>query len=334
MTTTGLTGNMIGAFNRIGKEAVGDTPEEILTNAKMNFRVVKQPLYDSNGNALKSRYSRICRDDTGATLGVVSNSYQTFQPMQLINLVGKMCQQSGTMIDRIGMVGQGEKMFLSFQMPEGFSFGHGSAEEQVDVYWYILTSHDGSMGLKMVPSPVRLACSNQFSMLHAFLVKQGIDPRILTIRHSSVMDGRIDSLMANLNIINNLVENFTEEASQLLTVEMNQGDRIQYYIDVLGLNQDENRLRGGTDFDPNNPYGLGTRGNNTIDTLLELEMSETNTVGDMAGTRWGAFNTVTEFIDYEWTYNSDGTANDKRMESAVLGPAARQKNKAFQLLTV
>lgn len=331
---TGLTGNIIGAFNRIGAAAKGDTPREILTNADMNFTVVKSPLYDHLGNELKSKYVRTARSDTGETLGVVSKSYTSFQPRQLIDLVGNMCQRSGTQIDRIGMVDRGSKMFMSFRMPEGYSFGHGSAEEQIDVYWYILSSNDGSMGLKMIPSPVRLACSNQFAMLHAFLVGQGIDPRMLTIRHSSIMNGRIEEMMTNLNVIDNLVGQFANQGQELLKVEMSQGDRIEYYIDVLGMNQNQNVMRGGDDFDPMNPYGLGTRASNTLDTLLELEMSESNTVGEMAGTAWGAFNTVTEFIDYEWTYNSDGSANDKRMESAVLGTAAKNKNRALQLLTV
>jgi len=332
--TTGLTGNIIGAFNRIGATAEGDTPREILKNADMDFKVIKSPLYDHLGNELKSRYVRTARSDTGETLGVVSKSYTSFQPRQLIDLVGNMCQRSGTQIDRIGMVDRGSKMFMSFRMPEGYSFGHGSAEEQIDVYWYVLSSNDGSMGLKMIPSPVRLACSNQFAMLHSFLVNQGIDPRMLTIRHSSVMNGRIEEMMANLNVIDNLVGDFANQGQELLKVEMSQGERIDYYIDVLGMNQNENVMRGGDDFDPMNPYGLGTRASNTLDTLLELEMSESNTVGDMAGTAWGAFNTVTEFIDYEWTYNADGSSNEKRMESAVLGTAAKNKNRALQLLTV
>ena len=332
--TTGLTGNIIGAFNRIGAEAKGDTPREILKNADMDFKVIKSPLYDHLGNELKSKYVRTARSDTGETLGVTSKSYTCFQPRQLIDLVGNMCQRSGTQIDRIGMVDRGSKMFMSFRMPEGYSFGTGSAEEQIDVYWYVLSSNDGSMGLKMIPSPVRLACSNQFAMLHAFLVAQGIDPKMLTIRHSSIMEGRIEQMMTNLNIIDNLVGQFATQGEELLRVEMSQGARIEYYIDVLGLNQNPDVMRGGDKYDPMNPYGLGTRASNTLDTLLELEMSESNTVGDMAGTAWGAFNTVTEFIDYEWTYNADGSSNDKRMESAVLGTAAKNKNRALQLLTV
>ena len=52
----------------------------------------------------------------------------------------------------------------------------------------------------------------------------------------------------------------------------------------------------------------------------------------MNGTAWGAFITVTEYLDHEWCYNKDGTVNDKRVESAILGPAARMKNKAWELL--
>ena len=333
MTTgQGLTGNMIGAFNRIGQKAKGSSPEEILENANMNFRVVKTPLYDSTGTALKSQYCRTARSDTGDTLGVVSRSYVPHHPIDLVNLADKAGLLSG--IDRIGMVKNGQKVFMSFKMPEGFSFGHGSAEEQIDIYWYLMSSNDGSMAVKLVPSPVRLICDNQFPMLHGFLTNQGINPNILSMRHSSIISQREDSLLKVLNIGDGLIKNFAEQASQLLTVQMEQHDRIEYYIDVLKINQNSEVMKGGKEYDATNPYGLGTRGNNTIDKLLELEEAPTNTVGDMYGTALGAFNTVTEFIDYEWTYNKDGTPNEKRMESAVLGPAAAQKNRALQLLTV
>ena len=334
--SVGLTTGLISAFNRIGQEAKGETGQEILANAGMDFKVVKSPLFDSSGNAIKGcGYSRLSRDDTGQTLGVVSNKYQVYQNQQMMDLFETVCQSTGAKIDRIGMVNGGQKVFMSFRQPEGFSFGNG---EEIDAYWYMMSSHDASSGLKLFPSPVRLACSNQFGMLNSFLQRNGIDPKTLTIRHSNLMDVRVDQMLDNLNIINHLTENFVKEASGLINIEMNQDERISYYIDVLGLNQNADIMDPKSkDYDATNPYGLGTRANNTIDVLMDLEQSETNNVGDMAGTRWGAFNAVTEYIDHRWTMDKAGkelVANDKRVESAVLGSGMRMKNRAYELLTV
>ena len=287
--TVGLNQNIVSAFNRIGTEAKGDTPREILKNAGLDFTVEKRHLYDHRGNRLPGGHRVVTRTDTNQPLGVVSEKYETFQNIQVINLMGELCQDTGTQIDRIGAVNNGSQLFMSFRNPEGLSFGHGDAQEDFDVYWYLLSSHDGSMGLKLFPSPVRLNCANQGAMLHAFLLRHGINPRKLSIRHSALMGLRIDELKSNLNIINDLSHAFVEEASGLLNASMEMGDRVEYYIDVLGLSQNETMLKGGKDYDANNPFGLGTRANNTLDILMELENSTTNTVGEMGGTKWQAY---------------------------------------------
>ena len=325
---------VLSAFSVIGQEAIGTNAEEVLSNAGLNFHTSMEPLYSSKGKPIKSKFRRIFREDTDETLGVVGRTYRILQNQELANIAGQVVKSGDIMWDRVGMVGNGERLFLSFQLPEGFSFGHGDAEEQIDVFFYLQNSHDGSSGVKVVPSPVRLACSNQFPMLDRFIRKAGIRPQDLTIRHSGLMHERIQDLVRALNIVNHLTQSFVEESTELLNIEMSQDDRITYYIDVLGLKQKEELMKGGEDYDPvNNPYGLGTRGNNTLNRVLELEAADTNNVGDMNGTAWAAFNTVTEYIDHDWCYNKDGSVNDKRVESAILGPAARMKNKAWEIIT-
>tara|TARA_R110002020_G_scaffold29528_7_gene93072 strand:+ start:4233 stop:5252 length:1020 start_codon:yes stop_codon:yes gene_type:complete len=335
--TVGLNQNLISAFSRIGQEATGDTSKEILKNAGMDFKVQKQHLYDNMGQTLETGYRRLVRTDTNQTLGVVSKKYEIFQNSQVMDLFSQVCKQSGAKIDRIGMIENGAKIFMSFRNPEGLSFGHGEGQEDFDIYWYLLSSHDGSTGIKLFPSPVRLNCANQGAMLHAFLLRNGINPRKLSIRHSNLIDVRVDQLMENLGIINDLSYAFVEEASGLLNSSMGMGDRVEYYIDVLGLSQNDTMLKGGKDYDANNPFGLGTRANNTLDVLMDLENSTTNTVGEMGGTKWQAYNVVTEYLDHRWTMDKEGTLlvpNEKRVQSAVMGPGARMKAQAYEKILV
>jgi len=334
--TVGIpTTEILSAFNRVGQEAVGSTGMEVLRNAGMDYRVAMRPIHDANGNAMDTGYRVITRTDTGQALGVTSKKYGIFQNSQMIDLIDRLCNHTGAQIDRIGQVDNGAKVFMSFRNPEGLSFANGDAQEDYDIYWYLISSHDGSTGLKMFPSPVRLFCNNQASILQAFFARNGIDARSLSIRHSNLLDTRVDDLLANFHLINNAAETFVEEASGLLSVNMGMADRIEYYINVLGLTQNEDLLAGGKDYDPNNPFGLGTRANNTLDVLMDLETSDTNTVGDMNDTAYQAYNVVTEYIDHRWTMDKDGkqlVENEKATESAVMGPGMRMKAKAYELL--
>ena len=335
--TVGLNQNIVSAFTRIGTEAKGDTPREILKNAGLDFTVEKRHLYDNKGNQLPGGHRVVTRTDTNQPLGVVSKKYETFQNSQVMGLFAELCRDTGAKIDRIGAVDNGRQIFMSFRNPEGLSFANGSEQEEYDIYWYLLSSHDGSMGLKLFPSPVRLFCANQGAMLHSFLLRNGINPRKLSIRHSALMDLRLEDLKMNLGIINDLSHAFVEEQAMLINQSMDMGDRVEYYIDVLGLSQNETMLKGGKDYDANNPFGLGTRANNTLDVLMELENSTTNTVGNMGGTKFQAYSAVTEYLDHRWTMDKDGkllVPNEKRVESAVMGPGARMKAQAYEKILV
>ena len=314
------------AFDMIGQKAVGETSAEVLKNAKMDFRIGTEPLYDSKGNELKSKFMRIFREDTNQTLSVMTKSYDVLQNYELIGIADKLIPSGDVDFDRIGMVNNGERLFVSFQTPDSYTFANGDVDETLESYFYLVNSNDGSGGVKIVPAPRRLFCKNQASLLEAFLRRIGIDPKMLVIRHSSLMRGRIDELIPALGLVNQAIEQFAIESQQLLTTEMTVGDRTEYYIDTLGLKVEEELISA------DNPYGLGTRGKNTLEQLIEIEGYERNNIGIMTDTQYQAYNTVTDFIDHRWTVDKSGKISEKRVESAIIGSKARTKSKAWETL--
>ena len=102
--TVGLNQSIVSAFNRIGTEAKGDTPREILKNAGLDFTVEKRHLYDNKGQRLPGGHRVVTRTDTNQPLGVVSQKYETFQNSQVIGLMAELCRDTGAKIDRIGAV--------------------------------------------------------------------------------------------------------------------------------------------------------------------------------------------------------------------------------------
>ena len=158
------------------------------------------------------------------------------------------------------------------------------------------------------------------------LKQAGINPRDLTIRHSSKMSERIGQIEKAIGLVDTLTQNFANQAAELLTVEMSEADKATFYIDVLGLTTDEKLV------DADNEWGLKTRGLNTFNHLKELEKSSTNNTSAMRDTAWQSFNVVTEYIDHAWVHNSNGTVNAKRAESSILGTGARLKAKAWDTI--
>ena len=189
----------------------------------------------------------------------------------------------------------------------------------------MVTSHEGSTGVRYIPANVRLGCTNQFAYLESMLKEAGLNPRVLSSRHSRFIDNRIDQAVEALNVVDVLNERFCKRALDLMEVQLDVGDRTEFYIDAMGLKTDEKLIDK-----VENPYGLTTRGNNTLDRILDLEE---NALGfdDDINTAWGAFNMVTQYLDHQWVYDRKGEkVNEKRVESSLLGTGMRTKDRAWR----
>lgn len=315
---------MIASYMLMGQKAQGENTQEVLDNAGLNFTVGREPLYTSQGREIRSKFQRIYRQDNDVTLGVVGRTYQPLQNAELLGIADRLVANQDIAWDRIGMVGQGEKLYASFTLPDTYRV---DGWDDLDQYIYLTNTHDGSGGVRCIPANVRFGCTNQFAFHRSQLKQAGINPRDLTIRHSSKMSDRIGQLEKAIGIVDVLNQNFANQAAELMTVEMSEADKATFYIDTLGLATDEKLV------DVDNEWGLKTRGLNTFNHLKELEKSSTNNTSAMRDTAWQSFNVVTEYIDHAWVHNANGTVNAKRAESAIIGTGARQKSQAWEAIT-
>lgn len=315
---------MIASYMLMGQQAQGANTQEVLKNAGLDFTVGREPLYTSQGREIRSKFQRIYRQDNDVTLGVVGRTYQPLQNAELLGIADRLVEQDKIQWDRIGMVGEGEKLYASFTLPDTYRI---DGWDDIDQYIYLTNTHDGSGGVKCIPANIRFGCTNQFAYHHSQLKAAGINPRQLTIRHSSKMSERIDQFDRAIKLVDTLNQNFATKATQLMEVEMTEEDKAMYYIDALGLKTDEKLVN------EDNIFGLATRGLNTFNHLKELEKASTNNTAAMRDTAWASFNVVTEYLDHAWVHNASGTVNAKRVESSILGTGARVKADAWDAIT-
>ena len=325
-----MTTNLLSSYMLLGQEAQGTTAKEVLENAGLDFNVSKHPSgymkyspFREDQFISNPGHFVTVRDDTGLALGQVGKTYHVYQNEQTLAIADSLVGEGLIQWDRVGSIDQGRKMFASFRMPEGFSI---AGWDDIEQHVYLINSHDGSSGVRVIPANFRLACTNQFAYLASLLRQAGINPRMLSIRHSSKINERVSQLRSALQVVDHLNETFANSAEQMMKVELDLDGRISYYIDSVGMKPEEKLIDK-----VENQYGLTTRGQNTLDRLLELETAETNTTGGIGGTAWGVFNTVTEYLDTQWVYDRKGEkVNEKRVESALLGTGMRMKDRAWQ----
>ena len=318
--------NLLPSYALLGQEAKGTTAEEVLANAGLDFEVKKAPsgYMNPQGDFVRHRGHTITyRTDTGAALGSVSSSYEVYQNIDAVKVFDRIVGEGRADYDRVGMIDGGRKGFLSMKMPEGFTV---AGWDDIDQYLYAMWSHDGSTGVRYIPANVRVGCTNQFAYLDSMLKQAGINPRVLSSRHSRHIESRIDDAINALNVVDVLNEQFANTAGELMQVELDVAGRTEFYIDAMGLKTDEKLVDK-----VENPFGLTTRGNNTLTRLQELEDTALGFDDGDIDPAWGAFNVISEYLDHQWVYDRKGEkVNQKRVESALLGTGARQKDNAWR----
>lgn len=103
------------------------------------------------------------RLDYNETLGVVSDSYGVVQNKHAFDFVdmlttGKLGGEIPT-IECAGMLGKGERVFITAKFPEPILMG-GKNTDPVDMYVVFTTSHDGTGAVTCMVTPVRVVCNN------------------------------------------------------------------------------------------------------------------------------------------------------------------------------
>lgn len=315
----------IPAHLLIGKKAVGNTNEEVMTNADMNWTAAKGPVISpKTGENLPPKFQRVYREDNDHTLGMVGKNYHILQPAEMFSIADSLVGDGLAEWSRVGQVGHGEKMYALLDLPEHITIGDN---DQHDAKLYLSNTMDGSGSVRVYPTLERLFCRNQTSAFNRNLQKMGFSPSDLTIRHSSRMHEKIGDLKNALNLSNQMIDIWANQAEEMLDITMEFKDRETFYIEAFNMKPQKELVHK-----VDNPLGLPTQSRRRLEALAELETSQTNTVGGMADTPFQAFNVLTEYIDHATPVRADGTVKVTTAENTIFGAGGRTKQNAWARL--
>ena len=306
------------AWGSFGTDAIGETADEVCRNAGLDFTAELQPLFDMRGSQLTHKQRGVFRTDTHDCLGVVGKSYHVKQHLDVSQLAHRLTQTKLLNWGRVGSINNGAKAWFNLELPDEILI---NGNETIQTHLTLMNSHDGSSGIRVILGTYRVACGNQLNALVSEAKKAGT---YWTIRHTSKMDEAIEKMIEIIGMTNALMDKWASKAQNMLSTEMEMADRIEFYLDHLPIQQNDELVS------ETNLYGLATRGQNILDRVLELETEPQNQIGDMNNTVWQALNTVTDYIDHDWVTSKNGILNKKRAESAIVGTGQRIKGKAWE----
>ena len=139
---------------------VMDAPasREALELAGLDWQVESRNIYSGTG-AMIPGYRANVRSTDDAVLGVVSDRYRIVQNEEAFQFTDDLLGE-GVTYETAGSLQGGKKVWMLARLPRKYLI----AGDQVEPYLVIFNSHDGSSGVKVAMTPIRVVCQNTLNL--------------------------------------------------------------------------------------------------------------------------------------------------------------------------
>ncbi|WP_345947717.1 DUF932 domain-containing protein [Mucilaginibacter sp. PAMB04274] len=299
------------------------TSAEALRFAGLDYTVEKWPMnaYAPNGNTcddlhVPDKFATV-RTDNHAVLGTVGRDYEIVQNVDAFaffdSIVGG---DHGILYETAGALGKGERIFITAKLPGYIRVG---ADDCIEKYLFLTTSHDGYGSITAAFTPVRIVCNNTLNAAmrnHTNAIK---------IRHTGGAKERLAEAHKLMQISNSMSDELSGIFNQWAKVRITDHE-VKHLIQVAMVPNKEtlnNLLQGNTD-------ELSTVYTNMVDKVYEYAMSAPSQQQDTtAGTLFGAYNAVTGYFQNVRKYKDD----EAKLKSVMDGTGRLRAQAAFDLCT-
>jgi phage/plasmid-like protein (TIGR03299 family) len=249
-------------------------------------------------------------------LGVVGERYHVLQNEDLFSF-GDNILDGGGRWETAGSIKGGRVVFGALALERETVLDPNGVADKVKTYLLINTSHDGSIAIQASITPVRVVCANTLNLaLGAKKKKNGIK-QSFKIRHTQTASGKVQIARETLGLANAYMDEFDIMAKAMIQKEISAKD----FNDIILAAYPK------PDADAKGSF---KKWENKVDVINDIYTGEFN--GMIAGNAWGAFNALTERLD--WYRSARGGSNESILASASgFDPAINaEKNRLLKVV--
>lgn len=297
--------------------------------AKMPIRINKPKnegfIFGSNNYVDCPNAYATYRTDYNIPLGIVKERYTPVQNIDAFAFFDGAIGKDKAIWQTAGFFGNGERIFVSAKLPKNILVDG----DPVENYLVFTTSHDGSSGVKILFTPIRVVCQNT---LNAAIRTSS---NFVSFRHTKSVHQKIDVAAEILGICDNQIQFLNEQYNFMKKIQINDNQAQETFANVILTEDEQSRIK-------QTGHTIGqivTRDWRAIQDS-QISMKKVNTIAEMnnyyfsgagqreiLGTAWGVYGAITGY--YSNVDNSEGT---KRMDSLLYGDKSRKIELAGNLL--
>lgn len=258
-------------------------------------------LYTEDGTPVSHRAT--VRSDTGDVLGVVGPNYKVFSNKDAFDFFIRVTNHPNIQLETAGTLDGGRRLWL---LAKTGQFDVTSEQDTVEEHLLLSTSHDGSLAVRALWTPVRVVCNNTLTSA----LKEGIQTGFKA-RHTTNVMSKVSEAADLLGLARKHHEQ-TQTAYEQLANTYPSEEEIQEVLERLFPEREDAQRDTWTE-----PRCA----------MRELyDASETCNLPGMEGTAWSLYNAATEYSDW---YRRENQSDEKRWLSATEGAGSEFKEQAF-----
>ncbi len=287
------------------------TASAALTLGGLDFTVEKRPVFTGPADAsygarlIPDSFATV-RTDRETVLGVVGSKYTPLQNPHAFAFFDAFVAQDEAVYHTVGSLRGGRQVWILAKLPGEIRI---KGEDIAEKYLLLTNSHDGSSGVQILLTPIRVVCANT---LRAAL--NGGKGTSFNIRHLAGVQAAVAQASQVMGIANAYYADLQDAFQAMAAAPLADKNARSYLERCLRINaaDEEN----------------STRTKNILEEATRnLWQGRGQDLPGVRGTVWGAYNALTEFVDHR-KYRSDDVALDNAWFN---GSGQATKQRAFDL---
>jgi phage/plasmid-like protein (TIGR03299 family) len=244
------------------------------------------------------------REDTGDVLGIVSDEYEVVTNKEAFAFLDALIG-SDMHFETAGSLWGGRRVWVLARLPEYVELGGDLSA----TYVYVANSHDGSMGVTAAVTPIRIVCANTLGAALRQSERGVAAQRTFRFRHTGNLEAKFVEARQVLGMTINYQQQFKELADRLArqpiserALERSVLRHLWVVGEDMGKRARENRER-------------------TIESVLSIFRgggAAGDTRGNSPGSKWVAYNSIAEHLDYGRRYTSRTSQVQRSFQDVAL----------------
>ena len=274
---------------------LGTVFEEEVSTSKMlelasldnwNVRLEEVPLPEGfssdKTNYFVARTNQFNKEQTDV-LGVVGERYRTMQNEDLFSF-GDNILDGGGRWETAGSIKGGRQGFGAIALERETVIDEKGVGDKVKTYLLVNTSHDGSVAIQASITPVRVVCANTLNLaIGGGTGRHRNIKQSFKIRHTQTAEGKVQAAREALGLANAYMDEFDKMAQEMIEKEISNETFQKIMLEAYPMPDKDVK-------------GALSKWQTKLELIEDIYTGEFNDT--IAGTAWGAFNAMTERLDW------------------------------------